>query len=146
MVFDWLARRVVSGLHLNKFYLNTLVWPVLTGELIDTLAERSLALTLANPRFMDLCKVSNPALIGSKTVTEDYLDSHFTIERIVALGFGLTKSMIQEVLGEQPTDRRGLWRHFASDPHAEAIKAALIEWYELEVEVPSRLGHGVGGG
>jgi predicted RNA methylase len=144
MVFDWLARRVVSGLHLNKFYLNSLVWPGLTDELIDTLAERSRALTLANPRFIGLAERNNPAVVGNKAATEDYVDSHVIIERIVAQGFGLTKSMIQEVLSEQPTDRRGLWRHFASDPHAKAVKTALIERCKPDVGALSHLGQSVG--
>jgi hypothetical protein len=141
MVFDWLARRVVSGLHLNKFYLNSIVWPRLTDELIDTLAEISLALTSANPRFADLC---DPAVIGRKTPIDDYVDFHVTIERIVALGFGLTKTMVQEVLSEQPTDRRGLWRHFASDPQAKVIKAALIERYNPDVGALPHLGQSIG--
>ena len=141
MTFDWLTRRVVSGLHLNKFYLESLVWPTLTEELVDVLAEESLTLLLANPRFMDLGAVrSSLATVNRKTVAKDYVDSHATIEGIVALGFGLTKLMLQEVLSDRSTDRRGLWRHFASDPQAGAIRAVLIEGYRPESGVLSRLG------
>jgi hypothetical protein len=140
MTFDWLTRRVVSGLHLNKFYLESLVWPKLTEELIDTLAEESLTLLSANPRFMDLNMKNDLAVISDKVVTKDYIDSHATIERIVASGFELTRSMLEEVLSDRPADRRGLWRHFASDPHAGAVRAALIEGYRPESGVLSRLG------
>lgn len=140
MTFDWLTRRVVSGLHLNKFYLESLVWPTLTEELIDKLAEESLALQLANPRYIDLDVKNCLAANRQKTMANDYVDSHATIERIVAFGFGLTKSMLEEVLSDQPADRRGLWRHFASDPHAGAIRTTLIEGYRPESGVLSRLG------
>jgi predicted RNA methylase len=141
MIFDWLARRVVSGLHLNKFYLESLVWPMLTEEQINVLAGESLALLAANPRFMDLDVVRySPVAVSGKRAAKDYVGSHTAIEGIVALGYGLTRAMLTEVFSDRSKDRRGLWRHFASDPHAGAIRAALIEGYRPGSGVLSRLG------
>jgi hypothetical protein len=51
MIFDWVARRIVGGLHLNKFYLDVLVWPKLTPDAIGRLVHASNVLLLQNPRF-----------------------------------------------------------------------------------------------
>jgi predicted RNA methylase len=140
MTFDWLARRVVSGLHLNKFYLESLAWPVLTNKQIDTLAERSLALLSANPRFTDLGAAGyGPPAVSQKGAANDHVGSHTAIEEVVALGFGLTRAMLGEVFSDRPADRRGLWRHFAIDPRAQAIRAAVIEGYRPGPGVLSRL-------
>lgn len=51
MVFDWVARHVVGGLHLNKFYLAVLVWPRLTPKAISRLVAASDVLLARSPRF-----------------------------------------------------------------------------------------------
>jgi predicted RNA methylase len=127
MVFDWLARRIVAGLHLNKFYLECLVWPRLDDAQVDLLAHEALAMCLTNPRFASLKSDALAAFGRSASASSDYVASAAAIEEVVARGFGLDTAMLSEMLNGRPTDRRGFWRHFASDPNAEAIKASLIE-------------------
>jgi predicted RNA methylase len=141
MTFDWLARRVVAGLHLNKFYLECLVWPTLTDSQIDTLADEAFRMLLANPRFASIDRSS----LGfgprrAEPMLTDYVAAAAMIEEVVAQGFGLDIAMLDEILSGRPTDRRGLWRHFASDPNAEAIKALLMDNYGAAAGVRSRLG------
>ena len=50
MVFDWLARRMTSGLHLNKFVLEGLVWPVLDDVSLATVAHAAWSICKARPR------------------------------------------------------------------------------------------------
>jgi hypothetical protein len=140
MTFDWFARRIVSGLHLNKFYLESLVWPTLTQEQIDILADACLGLLLLNPRFVDLdVLVDSPLTDTLREDTREYVGLHATIEKIVALGFRMTPSMLAEVLSEGSADRRGLWRHFASDPHAGTIRSTVTETYQPGCRVLSSL-------
>jgi hypothetical protein len=114
---------------------------MLTEEQIDALAEDSLTLLSTNPRFVDLGIVGgSPLATIQRRVAKDYVGCHASIEEIVALGFGLARPMLAEVFSDRSTDRRGLWRHFASDPHAGAIRAALIEGYRPGSGLLSRLG------
>jgi predicted RNA methylase len=141
MTFDWLARRVVAGLHLNKFYLECLVWPILCDAQIDALADEALTILAMNPRFAAL--INNEFgfdIRGPDLVEGDYVASAAAIEEIVALGFGLDRVKLTEILNGRPTDRRGFWRHFASDPSAEAIKALLMDKYPSDLGVRSCLG------
>jgi hypothetical protein len=37
MVFDWMARRILGGLHLNKSYLAALAWPRMSKLTVEQL-------------------------------------------------------------------------------------------------------------
>ena len=122
MVFDWIARRIVSGLHLNKFYLAALAWPRLSPSDLFDIAEASAILSLQNGKFVeaggrrllaraDLAKVDKMAA----------LDAHVRIETIVARRFGLDSKMAARVFSPTKADRRGFWRYFASEPIAREI-------------------------
>lgn len=50
LTFDWLARRMVSGLHLNKFYLSCMAWPDIGSHEINSLAQAGRKLTSVAPR------------------------------------------------------------------------------------------------
>jgi hypothetical protein len=122
MVFDWIARRIVSGLHLNKFYLAALAWPKLSSSDITDIAEAAATLSVRNSRFMaaggdkllvraDLAKLDRIAAV----------DAHVRIETIVARRFGLDSKMASRVFSPTKEDRRGFWRYFASEPTAKTI-------------------------
>jgi hypothetical protein len=122
MVFDWLARRVVAGLHLNRFYLEALRWPTLGAADVDALAAAGAALQRFSPRYADLdapaIELASPPL--------DYVDAHTLVEATVAAGYRLAAPALETVLDPTTTDRRGFWRHFASDPHARTIAERAV--------------------
>ena len=52
-----------------------------------------------------------------------------TIEREVAIAFGLTRNELQTVYSADENERRGFWRFFKSDPHAhKVVSRVLSEW------------------
>jgi hypothetical protein len=120
-VFDWQARRIVSGLHLNRFYLEALHWPRLDAEALTILARRALELLSLNPRFRD---AAPDLAVRSNEV--DYLGAHVEIERLVAAGFDLTSEDLAAVFDPDETDRRGFWRAYRSDPNAASIAGQFI--------------------
>ena len=124
MVFDWVARRLVAGLHLNRFYLETMVWPRLTVSEVDGLAGAASALCWANPRFGDEGSWSP---VGVATPGLGHVDAHVWIERTVANGYGLSPSFMEHILVPNRQDRRGFWRHFDSGLGAHRIAAILRE-------------------
>jgi hypothetical protein len=123
MVFDWFARRIVAGLHLNRFYLDAMAWPKLEGSEIDRLAGVGALLTRLSPRYGDL---SGPKL-RTQVPKMSYLEAHVLVERTVAKGYGLSAADLDVLFSPSLSDRRGLWRHFAADPHASAIAQAARE-------------------
>jgi hypothetical protein len=120
MVFDWFARRVVAGLHLNRFYLDAMAWPSIDSAEMDTLARAGALLTSFSPRYRDL----RGARVSVSSLDVGYVDAHTFVELTVAKGYGLSDSDLKDVFSPSLTDRRGLWRHFASDLHATAIAQA----------------------
>jgi hypothetical protein len=122
MVFDWLARRVVAGLHLNRFYLEALVWPRLGGEQLDELAAAAADLTAFSPRYGDL----GPDKLTVRGAGLDYVEALARIEQVVADGYGLSAAELAAVYDADAGDRRGFWRHFASDPHSVAVVEAVL--------------------
>jgi hypothetical protein len=120
MVFDWFARRVVAGLHLNRFYLEAMAWPRIDSAEIDTLAQAGALLTSLSPRYRDL----HGARLSVSPLEVDYVDAHTLVEMTVAEGYGLSDGDLRHVFSPSLADRRGLWRYFASDPHATAIVRA----------------------
>ncbi len=120
MVFDWQARRLVAGLHLNRFYLEAMYWPRFETGDIENLAERALELVSLNRRFRETAPghAVRPAEI-------DYVEAHTDIESAVAAGFGLTEDDLVAVLDPDRSNRRGFWRAYRSDPNATAIAERL---------------------
>jgi hypothetical protein len=123
MVFDWLARRLVAGLHLNRFYLEALAWPQLDEEQLERLAAASADLTGFCPRYRDL----GPDKLATSEAGLDYVQAQARIERLVAEGYGLSAAELAAVYDPTASDRRGFWRHFASDPHSLAIVDEVLD-------------------
>ncbi|HTT95139.1 MAG TPA: N-6 DNA methylase [Solirubrobacterales bacterium] len=122
MVFDWQARRTVSGLHLNRFYLEAMHWPRLDPEAVSLLAARALALLSLGRRFREIA----PGLAIPPTEI-DYVDAHAEIEGLVAAGFGMTEADLLTVFDPSESNRRGFWRVYRSDPNAKAIVERVLE-------------------
>lgn len=118
MTFDWLARRMVSGLHLNKFYLASLAWPHLGTDDIAWLAAAAERLAAAAPR---------------STITKDpelercELELKAGIETKVAQGFGLDKSDLRSMLSDDRGDRRGFWRFFDANPRELEVARKAVQ-------------------
>lgn len=123
VVFDWQARRMVSGLHLNRFYLQAMSWPRFTRSQLELLAERALNLLNHNRRFQELA----PARLRRRTNVLDYRAAHVDIEATVAVGFHLSTEDVETVYRDDRDERRGFWRWYASDPHASEIARATCE-------------------
>lgn len=121
MVFDWQARRLVAGLHLNRFYLEAMHWPRLEAAEVEALARRALELLSLNRRFQDAA----PA-VAVRPAAVDYVEAHAEVERLVAAGFGLTGDDLASMLDPDEADRRGFWRAYRSDPNAAAIAERLL--------------------
>ncbi|HXQ00133.1 MAG TPA: N-6 DNA methylase [Solirubrobacteraceae bacterium] len=123
MVFDWLVRRLVAGLHLNRFYLEALSWPLLDCGQVDALASAGSVLQRSSPRYRGL---AGPR-IETKPAELGYVDTHALIETTVASGYRLSVSELKRIFETRTDDRRGFWRHFNSDPHAQPIAEAAVE-------------------
>jgi hypothetical protein len=132
MVFDWVARRLVSGLHLNKFILEGLVWPELTDVELEQLAFAAWSLCTQRPR----AGLAAPEYRSCPWAIDDGVDrppldaltASAAIEVAVARGLGLTHAQLAIVYDPNRQDRRGFWRYFDSEPvAAEVAKLALAQ-------------------
>jgi N-6 DNA methylase len=121
MIFDWQARRTVSGLHLNRFYLEAMHWPRLDQEAIQLLAGRALELLSLGRRFREVA----PDL-AIPPIEIDYIGAHAEVESLVACGFGMTKADLLTVFDPSESNRRGFWREYRSDPNTEAIVERVL--------------------
>lgn len=121
MVFDWQARRIVSGLHLNKFYLQAMSWPTLTESQVASLANAARRLLSLQPRLRGVAPdlAVDPADV-------DYVATHQEIESVVAAGYSLSASDLEYLYDPCGSHRRGFWRHYASDPSALSIAAGVL--------------------
>jgi N-6 DNA Methylase len=133
MVFDWLARRLVSGLHLNRFYLETFVWPRLSEEAIQRLAGAAFGLCTLDPRFEAV--FGTPQVPLREAIPLDFESAHVLIEGEVARGYGLTAGMLEDMFAVDRTDRRGFWRHFDREPRALNIVRRVVEFAHGQREV-----------
>lgn len=122
LIFDWFARRVVSGLHLNKFYLDTLAWPRLTGVEVNVLAEAAAKLLLARPHTRALRCVDLVRVARSKGAIDEVAELA-RVEALVARGFGLDTQALQIVFDPDRQLRRGFWRYFDAKPAARTVIA-----------------------
>ena len=123
MTFDWFARHIVAGLHLNRFYLEAFHWPDVSESDVSELSRAAARLQALSPRHAGLGRRTfgpTPARLG-------FVAAHAAIETIVANGYGLRQSDLRLIYSADPAIRRGLWRHFASDPHATAVVNEAIK-------------------
>ena len=132
MVFDWVARRLVSGLHLNKFILEGLVWPTLSAKELQEVAHAAWSICRAKPRSglsEDELLTAPWLTVGPKTGkrTTKAIAAAAFIEATVARGLGLSRSHLLAVFEDDRSDRRGFWRHFDSDPTATKVVKAAID-------------------
>lgn len=124
MVFDWMARRMMAGLHLNKFILEGLVWPVLSVADVRKLIDATRRVCAAYPRsgFDGYARNAAQSPDGGR-----YVASAAAIEVIVARGYGLTQSDLQVVYDRSPQNRRGFWRFFSDNASASEVAVRAIE-------------------
>jgi hypothetical protein len=131
LVFDWMSRRIVGGLHLNKFYLATLVWPNLDVSAIGRLSCLAGRMLKQSPRAPDcLAKSAYFEEVGdvqSRADTSALTESE--IEREVAMGFQLEPDMLHRILSTDRNDRRGFWRYFAAHPTSFAALRNMLDGY-----------------
>ena len=119
LTFDWLARRLVSGLHLNKFYLSCMAWPNVGSREVKLLAESACTLASSAPR--------RPIGVD-RTRAYSAIELQASIEAIVARGFGLDADDLDFMLTDDADHRRGFWRYYAAvpDSHAAALHASRL--------------------
>ncbi|MEA3011514.1 MAG: hypothetical protein QOD42_59 [Sphingomonadales bacterium] len=116
MVFDWFARRIVGGVHLNKFYLARLTWPRLNPGAARRLAALGRAVAASHPRG-GLPDQDRPRRLAE----DDLILARASIEIEVARAYRLDSVALSKMLTDDPNDRRGMWRYFHSDPHGLKI-------------------------
>ena len=122
MVFDWIARRLVSGLHLNKFILEGFAWPAFSPAQTNTVAFAAWSICVSMPRS----GLSKTMLIappfqcsgGRKKKPMPPNDAFVAIESIVAKALGLSSDQLGAIFDSSESDRRGLWRYFDTEPNA----------------------------
>lgn len=134
MVFDWIARRLTSGLHLNKFILEGFVWPVLDGAAVQEVAHAAWSICVARPRAgLTEAELAYPPWLAEsgrkgrralKTVA-----AAAAIEIAVAKGLGLQSKHLASIYDEDRSDRRGFWRFFDSDVNARAVVRAAMSGF-----------------
>lgn len=124
MVFDWMARRSISGLHLNKFILEGLVWPSLDEAAVLDVAHAAWSVCSVSPRpglsGREISASPVPLASGRKGVRRPLkpVAAKALIEAAVAKGFGMKVSHLRSIYDTDRTDRRGFWRYFDANPQA----------------------------
>lgn len=132
LIFDWVARRMVSGLHLNKFYLEAMVWPNISKDRVDDLASISLQIMKQNPRMTPEISALPASISNYKKISfRSRIHMLSSVEAIVANGYGLNKEFLKKIYSGDRSDRRGFWRYFDNDKEnydiaREAIASCLI--------------------
>jgi N-6 DNA Methylase len=128
MTFDWLLRRIASGLHLNRFYLESTPLPTLDSSDVDTLASFSLSKLRSLPRYLDLGPAD--ALPDVRDRVSGPPPDDATVETVVARGYGLDAAHLSRVLSPDRDDRKGLWRYFVTEPDAVRVAEDSIRLLE----------------
>jgi len=135
MVFDWVARRMTSGLHLNKFILEGLVWPTIGKDDVQAAATAAWMLCRAKPRAGLSAEESKgpPWLVGkaprSRSGATTAIDAAARLEVLVAKGLGLSTEQFTEVFSPDRAARRGFWRYFDSSDSARPVAARAVELF-----------------
>jgi hypothetical protein len=124
MTFDWMARRVVGGLHLNRFYLERLSWPRLTESALERLAAAGLSMALRSPRG-GVAAGATPASGEFNGVSRAAVLAE--IEYQVALGYELAAEDLERMFSANRGDRRGLWRFFETSADGRTAAALAME-------------------
>ena len=131
MVFDWVARRLVGGLHLNKFILEGLVWPALTAAQLNNVAFAAWSICVSKPRpGLSRAELNAPPFLSrGKRVRKPMrpISANVAIESTVARGLGLSSDHLAVVFDPDRSDRRGFWRYFDSDPDALKIAGGAVQ-------------------
>lgn len=122
MTFDWFARRMVGGLHLNKFYLARLTWPRLTVDDVARLATLARTIAAAHPRG----GVPSRRVDLASDITVPLAE----VEILVARGYDLATEALRAIFNGDRSDRRGLWRYFAANPTGREVAALAITGLE----------------
>lgn len=121
MVFDWMARRLVAGLHLNKFYLEVMVWPTLDAAAFERVEHAARTLARLNPRY----RAAGGPMKGADRY-EDFVSAHAEIETTVARAYGLNEALLAEIYDQDARSRRGFWRYFEAEPRSAAVVASVL--------------------
>lgn len=134
LIFDWMARRIVGGLHLNKFYLATLVWPYFDDAAVSRLSRLAAIMVEQYKRMpMYVSEWSCPMEaddLGSRPETCGLVEAE--IEREVAMGFRLERKMLSRIFSNDRNDRRGFWRYFSAHPASMHAVRNMLDSYEQE--------------
>ncbi len=134
MVFDWVARRLASGLHLNKFILEGLVWPNLDAAGVSEAAYAAWSICVSRPRAglseNEMDSPPWPAPKGTKKRRPLVpIAAAAQLELLVAKGLGLNRGQFEAVIDDDRSDRRGFWRFYDACPNGrEIVKWALKAW------------------
>lgn len=132
MVFDWIARRLASGLHLNKFILEGLVWPQLDEAGLAAAAHAAWSICVGKPRSgISRDETAVPSWrsgVRSKRVRpQSPIEAAAQLEVLTARGLGLTRLDLEAVFQQDRSDRRGFWRYFDAEPQAlEVVEQVLL--------------------
>jgi hypothetical protein len=131
LVFDWMARRVVGGLHLNNFYLATLVWPNIDDLAIERLARLAATMAKQSSRVSPCVAKSSyfRETSGATLPAEIYAHAEAEVEQEVAKGFQLERDMLHRILSADRRDRRGFWRYFNANPLSLGALRNLLDSY-----------------
>ncbi|MCA8135668.1 N-6 DNA methylase [Burkholderia cepacia] len=132
MVFDWIARRLTSGLHLNKFILEGFVWPKLDSKSLETVAHAAWSICIARPRSGLTAEQMKQAPWAHETgkkvgKPKSVVHAAATIEHIVARSLGLTEEHLATIYDSDRSDRRGFWRYFDSETTARGVASKALE-------------------
>jgi hypothetical protein len=122
MIFDWFARRIVGGVHLNKFYLARLTWPRLNPGSTSRLSAFGKAVAASHPRG-GLVDAERTERLND----DELILARASIELEVARAYRLDYFSLTKMLADDPMDRRGMWRFFQSDPQGVKIAALTLE-------------------
>lgn len=124
LTFDWMARRVISGLHLNKFYLACLRWPNVDPLVLKRLSELGRSIADVSPRG------GLPGATSSPLSPLARVDALVEAEVLIAQAFELSWGEVSFMLNDCPTDRRGFWRYYSSAPEGREIRRRTLERLE----------------
>lgn len=128
MTFDWMLRRIVAGLHLNRFYLDATPLPRIASGEVARLARFAAGVTNASPRVASLDSADRE---GLPAVSLDRCGiTAAEVEAAVARGYGLTPEHFEYVLSRDETERKGLWRYYASSPEAAQVAEESLRLLE----------------
>lgn len=120
LTFDWMARRIVSGLHLNKFYLACLRWPCLSEAEAERLSHLGRTIAAAFPRG----GLATEALAKSPN---SRLAALAEAETLIIEGYGLGVDEVSAMLGSSRSDRRGFWRFYENSEEGRALAEQVLE-------------------